>query len=86
MQGNKVQLTLKPLLVTSDMPPLCRFEDAQPGILCEGVVALIVKTGLLLTFYSDVQGWLELNRAVGKDEYYIGQVVSSLSLLCKMLL
>jgi len=38
-----------------------------------------VKTGLLLTFYSDVQGWLELNRAVGEDEYYIGQVVCSLS-------
>lgn len=75
VQGNKVQLTFKPLLLASDTPPLYRFEDAHPGMLCEGVVALIVKTGLLLTFYSDVKGWLELNRAVGKDEYYIGQVV-----------
>ena len=83
VQGNKVQLTLKPLLLASDTPPLYRFEDAHPGMLCEGVVALIVKTGLLLTFYSDVKGWLELNRAVGKDKYYIGQVVCSLSLLYK---
>ena len=83
VQGNKVQLTFKPLFLASDTPPLYRFEDAHPGMLCEGVVALIVKTGLLLTFYSDVKGWLELNRAVGKDEYYIGQVVCSLSLLYK---
>jgi len=41
---------------------------------------------LLLMFCGDVQGWLELNRAVRKDEYYIEQVVCSLSLLCKMLL
>jgi len=80
VQGNKVQLTLKPLLLTSDVPPLCRFEDVQPGVLYEGVVALIMKTGMLLTFYGDVQGWLELNRAIGKDEYYIGQVVCLLSL------
>lgn len=81
MQGNKIQLTLKPVLLVSDTPPLHRFEDAQPGVLYEGVVTLIVKTGLLLTFYGDVKGWLKLSEADRKKKYYIGQVVCLLSVL-----
>jgi ribosomal protein S1 len=81
VQGNKIQLTLKPMLLVLDTPPLHRFEDAQPGMLCEGVVTLIVTTGLLLTFYADVKGWLELNEDDRKNNYYVGQVVCLLSVL-----
>jgi hypothetical protein len=79
VQGNKIQLTLKPVLLASEMPPLCRFEDAQPGALCEGVVTLVLKTGLLLTFYGDVKGWLKLKEDTGNKKYFVGQVVSFLS-------
>jgi hypothetical protein len=79
VQGNKIQLTLKPVLLASEVPPLCRFEDAQSGMLCEGVVTLMLKTGLLLTFYGNVKGWLKLKEDTGKKKYFIGQVVSLFS-------
>lgn len=80
VQGNKIQLTLKPVLLASEVPPLSRFEDAQPGMLCEGVVTLVLKTGLLLTFYGNVKGWLRVKEDTEKKKYFIGQVVSLLSL------
>jgi hypothetical protein len=79
VQGNKIQLTLKPVLLSSEVPPLCRFEDAHPGMLCEGVVTLVLKTGLLLTFYGDVKGRLLLKEDTGQKKYFIGQVVILLS-------
>jgi hypothetical protein len=81
VQGNKIQLTLKPVLLASEVPPLRRFEDAQPGMLCEGVVTLVMETGLLLTFYGDVKGWLKLKQDTGNEDYFIGQVVSLLSVV-----
>jgi hypothetical protein len=79
VQGNKIQLTLKPALLASEVPPLCRFEDARPGMLCEGVVTLVLDTGLLLTFYGDVKGLLRHKKDNGQDRYFIGQVVIWLS-------
>jgi ribosomal protein S1 len=79
VQGNKIQLTLKPVLLASDIPPLCKYEDAKPGMQYEGVVTLVTETGLLLTFYGDVKGWLKLHKAAGEKKYYIGEVVSLLS-------
>jgi hypothetical protein len=80
VQGNKIQLTLKPVLLASEVPPLCRFEDAHPGMPCEGVVTLVLETGLLLTFYGDVKGLLRLKKGTGQDKYFIGQVVILLPL------
>ncbi|XP_069678974.1 rRNA biogenesis protein RRP5 isoform X2 [Periplaneta americana] len=75
LQGNRIQLTLKPDLVKSRVPPLTRFEDVQIKMECEGVVALITRTGVLVTFYGDVKGWLQFGKNVKQGMFYIGQVI-----------
>ncbi|PSN36926.1 hypothetical protein C0J52_13906 [Blattella germanica] len=74
--GNNVQLTLKPKLVESDAKVLHRFNQFKKGMSCEGVVMLIKKKGLLVTFFGIVKGWLPLEDGNTADKFYVGQLVS----------
>ncbi|KAJ9583610.1 hypothetical protein L9F63_022054, partial [Diploptera punctata] len=76
VEGHKrVQVTLKPKLIESDEPPLCRLEDFREGMKCEGVVMMIKENGLLVTFFNEMQGWLQLKKTAPKDTFYVGQLI-----------
>nr|CAD7403211.1 unnamed protein product [Timema cristinae] len=74
-------LTLKPSLLTSKIPPLTRYEDAQVGQCYEGTVVNIYSKGLLVSFYGGVRGFVperKINFTYDDSPgnmFYIGQTV-----------
>ncbi|XP_023215785.1 protein RRP5 homolog [Centruroides sculpturatus] len=81
-------LTCKKTLVNSKLPILAKYEDAYPGMMVEGTIVLVKKTGLLVLFYNGVKGWItsrELSTEIieyPEKVFHIGQVVKCCVLLC----
>ncbi|WBW74778.1 U3 snoRNP-associated protein Rrp5 [Schizosaccharomyces osmophilus] len=85
----RVILTLKKSLLNSDLPPICSFEQATPGIRAIGVLARVLEDGAIVEFYNSVRGFLpvsEMSEAYIRDareHFKIGQTVSVTILSCE---
>ncbi|XP_063228605.1 protein RRP5 homolog isoform X2 [Bacillus rossius redtenbacheri] len=85
-----VKLTLKPSLVSSELPVLASYEDAQPGECYDGTVIRILENGLLIKFYGDVAGFIPRSRITRDDDtelgkmFHVGQMVRCYVLYVKL--
>ncbi|CAG2171069.1 unnamed protein product, partial [Oppiella nova] len=56
----KINLTCKKSLLSKKLHLLSSYEEAVPDFQTDGVVALIVKKGILVEFFNDVKGFIPL--------------------------
>lgn len=83
-----VLLTCKKMLVNSKLPILTKYEDAHPGLVVEGSIVLVKKSGLLVLFFNGVKGWIssrEFSTEIidyPEKVFHIGQVIKCCVLSC----
>ncbi|OZJ03378.1 hypothetical protein BZG36_04497, partial [Bifiguratus adelaidae] len=79
--NKRVILTAKRSIVNSDLPIISSYEEATPGKSTHGVITSVRDNGCLVTFYSDVHGFVplaELSETYIKnphEHFKVGQVV-----------
>ncbi|KAG8226324.1 hypothetical protein J437_LFUL011437, partial [Ladona fulva] len=88
-KGNVV-LTLKQSLIKSELPIIASYEDAAKSTLADGVIVKIFDKGLILVFYNDVKGYVNISQTGCsssdpkelKEAYFVGQVVKCRIISC----
>lgn len=86
--AGRVIVTCKKSLVSSDLPVITSFEDAEPGVQSHGYISSVKEYGVFVTFFNGVTGLVGLsqlsNNFVDNPEkvYTAGQVVKCHVLTC----
>ncbi|XP_014667836.1 PREDICTED: protein RRP5 homolog [Priapulus caudatus] len=80
-EKSRLLLSNKQSIVTTKLPVLCNYEDAQPEMLVEGVIVQISTNYVLVLFCNDVKGLIPRKELSDVDIRYpekvfsLGQVV-----------
>ncbi|KAJ7325160.1 hypothetical protein JRQ81_018180 [Phrynocephalus forsythii] len=88
-EERKLLLTLKRTLVSSKLPVLASYEDANPGLITHGFVVCTREFGCIVKFYNDIKGLVPKNElgvpplTAPEEAFYEGQVVKVLVLKCE---
>lgn len=56
----RIMLTAKKSLVESNLPLICKADDAVPGLVTHGVVYKVLEKSLIVEFYSNVRAIVPL--------------------------
>ena len=77
----KVSLTHKKSLMSKKLNILSSYESAKPGLETDAVVVLILKKGILVEFFNDIQGFIPIKYLSTyrienlKSVFKLGQIV-----------
>ena len=56
----RIMLTAKKSIVESDLPLICKADDAVPGLVTHGVIYKMLEKSLIVEFYSNIRAIVPL--------------------------